>query len=111
MSVERREYARQRGPFDGSWSDSDHDRACRITDLSPGGCFVDSPDAPPPGAAVTISVMFGETRFTVPGQVVYLDPRQGFGARFLPSDPTRALAYAMGPTEPDGGLRGASLSD
>ena len=103
MSGERREYARQRGPFEGSWRVADTDRACRITDLSPNGCFVDSPESPPPDSAITVTVLFGETRFTVPAQVVYLDPAQGFGARFLPSDQARALAYAMGPTGPEAG--------
>ena len=70
---------------------------------------MDGPGAPPPGSALTITVLFGDTRFTVPAHVVYLDPAQGFGARFVPSDQTRALAYAMGPTEPGEGL--ASLSD
>ena len=107
MSGERRQFVRQHGPFEGSWSTSSGDRACRITDLSPNGCFVDSPDAPPPGSELTISVLFGETRFTVLAQVVYQDPAQGFGARFLPSDHTRALAYAMGPTEPGGSLTGS----
>jgi hypothetical protein len=70
---------------------------------------VDGAEAQPPGSALTITVLFGDTRFTVPAEVVYLDPQQGFGARFVPSDQTRALAYAMGPTEPGGGL--APLSD
>ena len=102
MTAERRQYGRQPGPFDGSWSAASHARECRITDLSPNGCFVDGPDAPPPGTTISITVAFGEARFTVPAQVVYLDPTQGFGARFLPSDQTRALAYVMGPTEPEG---------
>jgi len=101
----KRQYVRQPGPFDGSWSGADGHHGCRITDLNPGGCFVDSPGAPPPGTAVTISVLFEETRFTVPAEVVYVDPTQGFGARFLPSDQARALAYKMGPTEPGGYTR------
>jgi hypothetical protein len=109
MTAGQRRYARQPGPFEGSWSGTSGDHDCRITHLSPGGCFVDSPGAPPPGSTLTITVLFGDTRFTVPAQVVYLDPEQGFGARFVPSDQARALAYAMGPTEPGGGL--ASLSD
>jgi PilZ domain len=100
MTQERRQYARQPGPFDGSWNATSGQHACRITHLSPSGCFVDSPYAPPPGTPLTVTVLLGDTRFTVPAQVVYLDPEQGFGARFLSSDQTRALAYAMGLTEP-----------
>jgi len=100
MSVERRQFARQPGPFDGSWNGASGLRDCRITDLSPGGCFVDAPGQPAPGSAIAVAVQFGETRFTLPGEVVYLDRIQGFGVRFLASDQTRALAYAMGLTEP-----------
>jgi hypothetical protein len=57
---------------------------------------VDSPVAPEPGAFITVSVVFGDTRFTLPPDVVYRDRIQGFGVRFLPSDQSRALAYAMG---------------
>lgn len=105
MNGGRRQYLRAPGPFEGSWSDERGPHDCRIAHLSPGGCFVDGPGAPPAGTAVTITVLFGDTRFTVPAEVVYLDPAQGFGARFLPSDQTRALAYAMGPTGPQTGDR------
>jgi hypothetical protein len=101
MSGRRRQFLRQPGPFEGSWSSGQDHHDCRLTHLSPGGCFVDGPGAPAEGSEVAITVLFGETRFTVPAQVVYLDPVQGFGARFLPSDQARALAYAMGPTGPD----------
>lgn len=101
MFAERRQYARVRGPFEGSWSIDANQHESRITDLSPGGCFVDSPTHPEPGTAIALTVAFGDTRFTVPAEVVYLDATQGFGVRFVPSDQTRALAYAMGPTSPD----------
>jgi hypothetical protein len=103
MFAERREHARAPGPFAGSWSDEGGHHDCRVSHLSPSGCFVDGPGSPAPGSQVTITVLFGDTRFTVPAQVVYLDPVQGFGARFIPSDQARALAYAMGPTGPGAG--------
>ena len=58
--------------------------------------FVDSAATPEAGSPITVSVVFGETRFTVPAEVVYRDPSQGFGVRFPASDQSRALAYAMG---------------
>lgn len=100
MTSERRQYVRQTGPFEGSWDGASGQRECRISDLSPGGCFIDGLAASPPGTAITVTVVFGGVRFTVPGEIVYLDRVQGFGVRFLPSDQTRALRYAMGPTEP-----------
>jgi PilZ domain len=100
MASERRQYVRRPGPFEGSWNGASGQRECRISDLSPGGCFIDCLTTSPPGTAISVTVVFGDARFTVPGEVVYLDRVQGFGVRFLPSDQTRALAYAMGPTEP-----------
>jgi hypothetical protein len=101
MSIERR-HPRQPGPFEGAWGGSPGDRSCRITGLNPGGCFVDSPVAPKAGEAIMVSVLFGDTRFTLPAEVVYVDRVQGFGVRFPPSDQARALAYAMGVTMPGG---------
>lgn len=76
--------------------------------MSPSGCFVDDGHVPEPGATISVTVAFGETRFTLPAVVVYLDQVQGFGVRFLPSDQARALAYAMGPTGPEGFDRATS---
>lgn len=101
MTGERRRHERRPGPFEGSWvHDGGPTLECRIADLSPGGCFVDSTVKPEAGAEISVSVTFGDTRFTLPAAVVYLAAGQGFGVRFLPSDQTRALAYVMGPTEP-----------
>jgi hypothetical protein len=42
MPENRRRYRRFTGPYDGSWDRSAGARDCRVTDLSPGGCFIDS---------------------------------------------------------------------
>jgi len=96
----QRQHARQPGPFEGAWAGSPGDGHCRVTALSPSGCFVDSPVSPEPGESVTVSVVFEGTRFSLPADVVYRDRVRGFGVRFQPSDPARALAYAMGVTVP-----------
>ena len=100
--TDQRRHPRQPGPFEGSWSGSSGDLQCQITGLSPGGCFVDSPAKPAPGASITVTVLFRDTRFSLPGEVVYLDRLQGFGVRFLPSNQSRTLAYAMGLSTPSG---------
>lgn len=101
MTEDRRRFTRQPGPFEATWSGSSGNRDCRITDLSPGGCFIDSVTSAEPGDTIEVTVVLGETRITVPGEVVYRDRIQGFGVRFPPSDQSRALAYAMG-AEPPG---------
>jgi hypothetical protein len=100
MTGERRRHERMPGPFEGSWRAGADGGDCRIADLSPGGCFIDIPATVEPGRAITVTVAFGETRFTLPGEVVYAARVQGFGVRFVPSDQQRALAYVMGPTAP-----------
>jgi hypothetical protein len=96
MTDHRRQFDRQPGPFDGAWNGAAGSHACRITSLSPSGCFVDSATTPETGSPFTVSVVFGDTRFTMPADVVYRDPAGGFGVRFPASDQSRALAYAMG---------------
>ena len=108
MTDHRRQFERQPGPFDGAWNGAAGSHACRITNLSPTGCFVDSATTPDAGSSFTVTVVFGETRFTVPAEVVYRDPVQGFGVRFPASDQSRALAYAMGVGLPSETLLGHS---
>lgn len=101
MPLQRRQHPRQPGPFEGEWDGAEDAGACRVTGLSPSGCFVDAAGRPAPGTPITVSVLLGDTRFTLPGEVVYLDRVRGFGVRFTPSDESRALAYVVGPTGPD----------
>lgn len=89
--VERRQKPRLPGPYDASWSGSSGLRHCRITELSAGGCFVDSFTAAEAGASLILKVSIGDRQFTLPAEVVYIDRVQGFGVRFLPSDDAKAL--------------------
>ena len=108
MTDHRRQFVRQPGPFDGAWNGPAGSNPCLITNLSPTGCFLNSVTTPEPGSRFTITVVFGETRFTVPAELVYQDAMQGFGARFPASDQSRALAYAMGAGLPSETLFGHS---
>lgn len=92
MDVERRNQPRLAGPYDGSWSGSSGQRHCRITDLSAGGCFVDSFTSADAGASLVLTVSVRDRHFTLPAEVVYVDRVQGFGVRFLPCDDAAALA-------------------
>ncbi len=72
-------------------------RQCRITDLSAGGCFVDSFTSAEAGASLILTVSLHDRQFTLPAEVVYLDRVQGFGVRFLPCDDVAALAGVIAP--------------
>lgn len=95
MMENRRRYRRLVGPYDGSWDGSAGIRDCRITDLSAGGCFVDSLGRPDMGSEVTIAVVVSGQGFNLPGKVVHVDHVQGFGVRFTESDATRQLAAVL----------------
>lgn len=95
MDVERRQQPRLAGPYDGSWSGSSGLRHCRITDLSAGGCFVDSFTSAEAGASLILTVSLRDRQYTLPAEVVYIDRVQGFGVRFLPSDDAAALAKVI----------------
>ncbi|MGE3176212.1 MAG: PilZ domain-containing protein [Vicinamibacterales bacterium] len=95
MADERRQQPRLKGPYDGSWSGSAGTRHCRVTDLSAGGCFVDSFTGAEPGASLQLVLTLDEAQYTLPAEVVYIDRVQGFGVRFLPSDGATALARAL----------------
>jgi len=51
----------------------------RLTDLSPGGCFVDTAIPFPAGAALTVYAMLGESEVALPGHVVPVKGGTGFG--------------------------------
>jgi hypothetical protein len=91
----RRYHERLQGPFDGRWDGASGMRACRITDLSAGGCFIDAMASPEVGTATEVSVSIGDRTYTVPATVAYVDRIQGFAVRFHASEQTAELALAV----------------
>ena len=83
MNKERRSHNRLPGPYDGGWDGASGMRDCRITDLSPGGCFIDVYASNPVGAAVTTEIKLEGQAFRLRSEVVYVDRVQGFAVRFL----------------------------
>ena len=51
----------------------------RLTDLSPGGCFVDTSIPFPAGAEITLYAMLGDSEVVLPGRVVPVSAGWGFG--------------------------------
>ena len=97
MKSERRTYKRLAGPFDGGWDGASGMRACRITDLSPGGCFIDAYASNPVGATINTEIKLAGQAFRLRSEVVYVDRVQGFAVRFLDNDPAvmKALHEAI----------------
>lgn len=62
----------------------------RLSELSVGGCYVDTRTMFAEGTPVTITAMFPDTELTFTGRVLYVHPGYGFGVGFDPlSDATR----------------------
>lgn len=94
MTKERRSFNRLSGPFDGGWDGASGMRDCRITDLSPGGCFIDVYASNPVGAVIMTEVKLAGQTFRLRSQVVYVDRVQGFAVRFLDdNDPATLKAF------------------
>jgi PilZ domain len=79
---ERRAHPRVKGPFEGWWDGAGR-QSGRITDLSEGGCFVDSVSHPPAGQVVFISIAIGSGHIQLPAEVLYGESNQGFAVRFV----------------------------
>jgi hypothetical protein len=86
MANERRSMGRLAGPFEGSWDGASGKRACRITDLSAGGCFIDAYASQPIGSRLNVSLTLQDQSFRLPAEVVYVDRVQGFAVKFLDVD-------------------------
>jgi hypothetical protein len=91
--TERRTHKRLNGPYDGGWDGASGMRDCRITDLSPGGCFIDAYASNPVGARITTIIKLAGQEFRLRSEVVYVDRVQGFAVRFRDNDPTLMRAF------------------
>lgn len=101
MTNERRGDRRFPGPFDGGWNGESGTRECRITDLSVGGCFVDSLSNNAVGTRVTIFLKLAGRTIKLRSEVAYVDKIQGFAVSFKDNDPavTQSLQDAIAALE------------
>jgi hypothetical protein len=54
----------------------------RTSDLSLGGCYIDSVNPPPSGATITVELVHKARSFHAVGRVVYSEPNMGAGISF-----------------------------
>jgi hypothetical protein len=88
VSTERRQHRRLARPFDGNWEGGSGGTACRIGDLSLGGCFVETLATPTAGEETKVTIKFGgDISMTFAGTVIYVEPRLGFAVKFHELDP------------------------
>jgi len=56
--------------------------SARTSDLSAGGCFLDTLNPSPEGTEVVVKISRADTTFTARGKVVFLFPNAGMGVMF-----------------------------
>jgi hypothetical protein len=56
--------------------------AAKTSDLSLGGCYIDSVNPPPAGTMITIELVHKNKSFHALGRVVYSQPNMGAGISF-----------------------------
>lgn len=82
MDPERRQHQRIAKPFEGTWQGLAGAKECRITDLSAGGCFIETLAAPAAGQATIVTVKIGDHHLSFPGEVLYVENSMGFAVKF-----------------------------
>jgi hypothetical protein len=80
---EQRKYQRLNRPLEGSWRGSSGQAVCRITDISLGGCFLQSLASPAIGEETFVTIRIDDARsLTLKGAVVYVETGMGFAVEF-----------------------------
>ncbi|HEY6802194.1 MAG TPA: PilZ domain-containing protein [Pyrinomonadaceae bacterium] len=86
--MERRSKQRFEVCLDAIWDGARGNSRTRITDLSEGGCYVDSMSEAATGEMLHLKVeLANEDWLDLTGEVVHTFPRLGFGLRFVALDP------------------------
>lgn len=82
--VERREKPRLRVSLDAMWDSSTEAHSARVTDLSEGGCFLDSVGEVRPGEIVGFRVLLPDDDWLyLEGEVKHFTAGRGFGVKFI----------------------------
>ena len=87
MGSERRRFQRLVKPIDATFRGGSGSTACRIADISWGGCFVQTVTSPQNRERTEVSCPAGGTTLTIQGQVVYVEQGMGFALQFDPLTP------------------------
>ncbi len=80
---EQRETERTPVVLEATWSGSTVGSPVRVTDISMGGCYLDTIGRAEPGESVLISLILAEGKLvTLSGIATYAQTHTGFGVRF-----------------------------
>jgi hypothetical protein len=95
--MERRRHPRTQRPLDGTWAGASGGTACRVADISAGGCFVNTLSQPQVGEITTVTVSHDARTLLLTGLVRSVDPGIGFGVEFcdLTAETRQALSELL----------------
>ena len=99
MTVEdRRHHTRLVKPIDGVWQGSSGAAPCRISDISWGGCFVQTVAAPPVNSETFVSLPIQGQDIEISGRVRYVESPMGFAMTFdkLTAEQIAGLSQVLG---------------
>ena len=102
MDQDRRKHKRVSRPFEGNWTGASGANSCRISDVSLGGCFVQTLATPTAGEETHVTITFGnDVSVSFAGKVIYVEPGMGFAVKFNDlndegSEEIRRLLEALG---------------
>ena len=101
MGSERRRYQRLVKPLHATFRGGSGATDCRISDISWGGCFVQTVTTPQNHERTEVAFLVGDTMITIPGEVVAVETGIGFAVQFdsLNADQARALKSLLGDSE------------
>lgn len=84
MKDERREDERVMLSLEANWEGLSGRYRARVSDLSIGGCFIDTSGTVTPGEIITFEVRLpGGEWLSLRGEVAFVQPHVGFSLRFI----------------------------
>ena len=101
MGSERRRYQRLVKPLHATFRGGSGATGCRISDISWGGCFVQTVTTPQNHERTEVAFLVGDTMLTIEGEVVAVEPGIGFAVQFDPlsAEHAKTLKNLLGESE------------
>jgi hypothetical protein len=97
MDNDRRKDERYRYPLEAHWHAASSQSRSRVTDISKGGCFVESLTPPAVGERIELTFCFQDLEVVLPGCTRQVEPGIGFSIEFeaLSGSTTEALEQLL----------------
>lgn len=89
MSDNKRQFERKELVAEAELEFSSGKYEARISELGPGGCYVDSIASVVEGEPISLTIRYGGNSMPFTGEIAYLLPGFGFGIRFTDVTPER----------------------